>query len=288
MSRTIATTLAAGLLFGAGTGDPHDAPHVVFVTGDDEYRSEVSMPMIAGILEKRHGLETTVLYSTEPDGRRNPKYHGSIPGLEALRDANLAVFFLRYREVPDGELAAILDYVRSGKPLVGFRTTTHAFQYRDPPNARWNDGFGAEFFGQKWITHHGHTSTTAVSVIPETASHPILRGVEKEFSVASWLYHVTPLVGDCVPLLRGRAVNSEQAKSFDRFPPVQPVAWTKSGPKGARVFFTTLGHPADFEREPMRRLAVNAILWALGREESIPPEGADATPAAPYSAPPTH
>ena len=35
-------------------------PHVVFVTGDDEYRSEITMPMIAAILEKRHGMRTSV------------------------------------------------------------------------------------------------------------------------------------------------------------------------------------------------------------------------------------
>ena len=49
------------------------------------------------------------------------------------------------------------------------------------------------------------------------------------------------------------------------------------------MFFTTLGHPGDFEQPAMRRLTVNAILWALGRD--VPKAGADATPVGPYVAP---
>ena len=49
------------------------------------------------------------------------------------------------------------------------------------------------------------------------------------------------------------------------------------------MFFTTLGHPADFSQESMRRLVVNGILWALGKD--VPQGGANATPVTPYVAP---
>ncbi|MBI3665426.1 MAG: ThuA domain-containing protein [Acidobacteria bacterium] len=250
-------------------------PHVVFVTGDDEYRSEFSMPMIARILEARYHLRTSVVYA-----RPAPQSNTNLEGLEALKSADLAVFFLRWRALPENQLRLILDYTESGKPLVGLRTTTHAFLY--PKGSRYeylNDGFGIDHFGQKWIRHHGHTSTTDVSVAPEQAAHPILRGVERSFHVPSWLYVVEPLHGDCVPLLVGRAVNPE-GKDYGP----QPVAWTKTY-KGARVFFTTLGHPDDFRVLPVRRLLVNGILWALGRD--IPTNGAEAEPVAAYDPPPS-
>ncbi|HQO36579.1 MAG TPA: hypothetical protein PLG59_18090, partial [bacterium] len=140
------------------------APHVVFVTGDDEYRSEITLPMIADILEKRHGFKCSVAYATDPATReRNPKFQQNIEGLDALGDADLAVFFMRFRALPDDQLNAILNYVNSGKPIVGLRTSTHALRYPEGPNAKWNDGFGIEVFGQKWITHHGHTSSTEVT-----------------------------------------------------------------------------------------------------------------------------
>jgi len=192
------------------------------------------------------------------------------------------VMFLRYRALPDAELNRILAYVKSGKPMVGFRTSTHAFNYpKDNPHADLNDGFGLDTWGQKWITHHGHTSTTTVALRPDAAAHPILRGVTP-FAAKSWLYHVLPLNGPATLLLDGTAVNSERAQKFDQFPPLQPVAWTRER-NGARVFFTTLGHPGDFEQPSMRRLVVNGILWALGRD--VPAGGADATPVTPYVAP---
>jgi len=270
------------------------APHVVFVTGDDEYRSEITMPMIADILQQRHGFTCTVLYATDPaSGERNPKFQQNIDGLDALADADLAVFFIRFRALPDDQLNTILDYVNSGRPVVGLRTSTHSFRYTEGPNAKWNDASGIEELGKKGITHHGHTSSTDVTLIPEMADHPILRGITTPFHCASWLYHVTPLVGDCEPLLVGLSINSEKKpEELEQYPLTQPVAWTKtftgSSGKPARVFFTTLGHPQDFENEAMRRLLINGIFWALGMEEKIPPEGLNAAPVGEFIAPPTH
>ena len=249
--------------------------HVVFVTGDDEYRSEYSMPMIARILEAKHGMRASVAYA-----RPTPQSRTNVEGLEALRTADLAVFYLRWRELPDAQLQMILDYLGSGKPLVGLRTTTHSFQYpKDHPQQRWNDGFGIDVFGQKWIRHHGAASSTDVAAIPEQAAHPILRGVETPFRARSWLYVVDPLHGDPTPLLAGRAVNPA---GKDLSP--QPVAWTKTYGR-ARVFFTTLGHPEDFHAAAMRRLLVNGIYWALGRE--VPRGGAEVDIVGGYEPPPS-
>ena len=252
-------------------------PHVVFVTGDDEYRSEITMPMIAAMLEKRHGLRTSVAYA-----RPIPQTKDNIEGLEALESADLMVMYTRFRRLPDDQLARITKYVASGKPIVGLRTSTHAFLYPEgSPHVALNDGFGRDVFGQKWITHHGNKSTTSVTLNAAQAQHPILRGVSP-FQARSWLYHVEPLDGPATVLLQGESLNSQQAGKHDTYPPRQPVAWTREH-KGARVFFTTLGHPADFEHESMRRLVVQGILWALGRD--IPSGGVDATPVTPYVAP---
>jgi len=239
-------------------------PRVVFVTGDDEYRSEYSMPALARLLETRHGLKTSVAYA-----RPTPQTANNVEGLEALRTADLAVFYLRWRQLPEAQMRLILDYLESGRPLAGLRTSTHSFRYpKEHPQERWNDGFGIDLFGQKWLRHHGAASSTDVSVIPGQESHPVLRGVEAKFHARSWLYVVEPLEGDCRPLLTGRSVNPA-GKDYGP----QPVAWTKPY-RAARVFFTTLGHPEDFLVPSARRLVVNGILWALGRE--IPAGGANA------------
>lgn len=256
------------------------APHVVFVTGDDEYRSEITMPMIASLL-KKDGMRTSVAYA-----KPRPQTKDNIEGLDALKDADLMVIFTRFRELPDAQLQRILDYVGSGKPIVGLRTSTHAFNYpKGSAHEGLNTSFGIDLFGQTWITHHGHTSTTDVVLTTNAAaaSHPILRGV-KPFHASSWLYHVAPLAGDSNQvLLEGDSVNSEKkGDALTKYPPHQPVAWTRVY-KGARVFFTTLGHPADFEQESMRRLVVNGIYWALGRD--VPANGADVTVPGGFVAP---
>lgn len=254
------------------TAAPPAKPHVVFVTGDDEYRSEVTMPLFARLLEAKHGVRTTVLYA-----RPTPQTKTHIEGLEALASADLAVFFLRWRELPEPEMRAILDYAASGKPILGLRTSTHIFQYpKGSPHEDLNLGFPREVFGAVWTRHHGHESSTDVTL---TGDHAVLRGVARAFHVRSWLYEVNPLAGDSTPVASGRALNPQ---GKDASP--QPVAWVKTH-KGGRVFFTTMGHPDDFTVPSMRTLLVNAMLWALGRE--VPSGGGASDFLEPYSPPPT-
>ena len=78
-------------------------PRVVFVTGDHEYSSEETMPIIASELEKRYGMMTTVLKSYPDENAEE-----NIPGLEALSEADLAVFYLRWRRLPKEQIEHIL------------------------------------------------------------------------------------------------------------------------------------------------------------------------------------
>ena len=270
---------------------PKAPKHIVIVTGDHEYKSEISMPMLAEILEKQHGFKCTVLYSGEPGGKNDPQFEYNISGLEVLKEADLAIFFLRWRKLPKEQLTQILDYVNSGKPVMGFRTSTHSFNYEGGDMAVWNDAFGAKVFGQKWITHNGHGTSTNALIVKAEAKHPILRGVEPSFWVNSWLYNVTPLVGDAKPIMTGYSVNGMNPTDpeFEGERGRQPVAWTKtytgtSGEK-ARVFFTTLGHPWDFKHEPVRKMAVNGVYWTLGMEDKIPKTGAAVKIAGTYDPP---
>lgn len=270
--------------------------HIVFVTGDEEYRSEESMPMLAQVLT-RDGYRVSICYSLDSLGYIDPNNINHISGLEVLDSADLMVLFTRFRALPESEAKHILNFAESGKPMVGFRTATHAFRY--PDSTKWshlNDEWPINVFGQKWITHHGHFSDgdhflTEVSLDSTSSTHPILNGVAP-FKAYSWLYHVRggqdSLYGDSAPLLWGKALRSNHAnaKRLDQFPIDNVVAWTKTytGSAGipARVFFTTLGHPYDFKEESMRKLALNGIRWALAKEDEIPTDGSNADFVTPY------
>ncbi|MBO0722967.1 MAG: hypothetical protein J2P41_19235, partial [Blastocatellia bacterium] len=146
------------------SGASSASPRVVFVTGDHEYSSEETMPLIAAALAKRYGMRTTVCKS-QPD----EKAEENIPGLEALDEADLAVFFLRWRRLPKEQLEHISRYLDAGKPVVAFRTTTHAFNYpKGHEFEKWN-AFAADYLGGPpgWgngHTHYGHNSSTDVSI----------------------------------------------------------------------------------------------------------------------------
>ena len=235
-------------------------PHVVFVTGDHEYGGEATMPLLAGELRRDYGLRTTVLKAF-PDQNAEE----NIPGLEALAEADLAVFFLRWRRLPADQVAHIQNYVTGGRPVMGFRTTSHSFKYPDGhPLVHWNrwaaDTFGAPpGWGQDGHTHYGHASSTDVSVIDSAAGHPVLTGVKTAFHVRSWVYHVLPKwpPDDATSLLMGKAIDPRIPAEDN------PIAWTWTNKHGARAFFTTLGHPEDFEEEAVERLVVNAVHWCL-------------------------
>jgi type 1 glutamine amidotransferase len=276
----------------APASSPEDQPFIVFVTGDEEYRSEESMPMLARMLEREMGVRTRVCYALDSAGYVNPNINDNIVGLEALDSADMMVMFTRWRALPDDQAKHILDFAESGKPMVGFRTATHAFLYKDDSlRQHLNNEWPTKVFGQQWITHHGHfedgnAPLTSVTLVEGKADHPILRGVEP-MEAYSWLYHVDggewELYGDSDPLLTGRSLrsNHEEAGRLDEFPLTNPVAWTKTytgtSEKAARVFFTTLGHPYDFKSESMRKLAMNGVAWAMGREDNIPADGFDPT-----------
>lgn len=274
---------------------------VVFLSGDEEYRSEESLPMLAKIVERDFGFDTEVGFSVDQEGFVDPLEASSLTKTEELKDADLLVMFLRFRSPTPETFQNILDYLDAGKPVVAFRTSTHAFRFpneagldewgfQNDPTKRHSFGGGEkirELLGQSWITHHGHFDDgekplTSITIREGKKDHPILTGV-KPFQAYSWLYHVQgggdTLAGDPELLLDGKSLksNKEERGETDRYPLQNPVAWTKThkGKDGAagRVFMTTLGHPYDFRDENMRRLAVQGILWTLGKEDRIPDGG---------------
>ncbi len=254
---SVAVVLSWGLLAAAPK-----RPHIVFVSGDHEYGSESTFPILAAELETHYGMRTTVLKSFPDENAEE-----NIPGLEALANADVAVFFLRWRRLPAEQIEHIRKYLNSGKPVVAFRTTTHAFNYpKGHPMEIWNS-FAPAYLGAPpgWGNghyHYGHKSSTDVRIVAGAESDPILTGVAPSFHVRSWLYHVLPNFppADAKQLLIGRSVDSEK-----KDPVENPVAWTWRNKANAKVFVTTLGHPEDFQVESFQRLVINGIHWAAGR-----------------------
>jgi hypothetical protein len=232
------------------------------------------MPLFAQELE-RFGFRTTVVAG---EGDPEKKTINVLPGIEVLKEADVAIFFMRFLKLPDDEWHPIEDYLKSGKPVIGLRTANHSFKYaKGHSRFDWNDGFGRRALGTPYIVHQG--GTTAIKGVPKYRSHPIMRHVTKSEWVSPGTLYLTRLEGGCIPLLtgsgKGRARLLEKA-----FGPIQVnetesdiVAWAWENEWGGQVFGTSLGHPGDFSEAAFTRMLVNSVHWAVDR----PLPAADAT-----------
>jgi hypothetical protein len=212
----------AGIEF-QGTSGPGKGKHVVLVAADDEYHSEEALPQLAKILATRHGFTCTVLFAINPnDGTIDPHERHNIPGLEALQSADLLILFARFRDLPDSQMKYVADYVESGRPIIGIRTATHAFDIKPGSTyARysfnseiegWEGGFGRRVLGETWVAHHGdHGKQSTRGIIVKGEEHnPILRGIGHG---AIWtptdVYEVRlPLRPSCHPLILGEVLTN--------------------------------------------------------------------------------
>ena len=153
--------IAVASLLACNRSAPPRPKRIVLISGDEEYRSEEALPQLAKILSKHHGFKCTVLFAIDSaTGEINPDNTHNIPGLEKLPTANLIVVFLRFRDLPDEQMEYIVDYLELGKPVVGLRTATHAFNppggqtyshYADGSREKGSEGgFGRRVLGEKW------------------------------------------------------------------------------------------------------------------------------------------
>ena len=297
----------SSLVFNPPSGVTPKNKHVVLLSGDEEYRSEESLPMLAKILSQRHGFKTTVLFALDSDGTINPENQKSLPGAEALDRADLIIMGLRFRAWPDDAMKRFVAAYERGVPFIALRTSTHAFNFPAGSawekfawnsKAPWPGGFGKHVLGETWVTHWGkHKFEATRGVIePAAKNDPLLRGVTDVFGNSD-VYEAYP-PADAKILLRGIVLKGmtpndapadhSKKRATDQHDqgvnsPAMPVAWTRlhkneSG-KQNKVFTTTLGAATDLENESLRRLVVNAVFWGLGLDV---PSKADVRVVDPY------
>jgi len=276
----------------SGATGPGSGKHIVFVTGEEYYRSEEGMPMFAKVLSQRHGFDCTVLFSVDPDtGNINPNKTHHIPGLEALASADLLVLFTRFRELPDDAMKHLATFVNAGKPVIGFRNATHPFRYPANSSSKyaswdfrsktWPGGFGQQILGDTWVSHHGkfQKEATLAKVNREHNDHPVLQGVAPELFARTDVNGVIRLTPADTVLFHGYVLpglNRTDAPVTDgRNDPPMPWAWfrTYKAPSGkqGRSFCLTAGASVDWLEADLRRLVVNAVYSLTGLEEKIPP-----------------
>ena len=278
---------------------PGAGKHIVFLAGDHEYRSEEILPAMARLMAWHHGFLTTTLFTLNDEGFIEPG-SSNMRGLQVLEDADLVVMGLRFQDFPQEEMQHFVDYLERGGPVIGIRTSTHAFAGIEGPFERfnwnyegedWHLGFGRQVLGETWAGHYGtnHQQSSNLLIEEGMGEHPILTGVgrfeaagmpgETPFAhVVSGGYWADPQE-PYQTLVRGVVLTGMDADAApDPEKERAPVAWTRTyagtgagdaTAPPARVFTTTHGASEDFLDDGFRRMMVNAAFWALGMEDAI-------------------
>ncbi len=278
--------LAEGPLVYEGRGDPGQGKHIVLLAGDHEYRSEETIPALARILAKHHGFKCTVVFSVDPASGKIDPTSNHMPGIESLDTADLAIFFLRFRDLPAEQMKHVVAYMDGGGPVMGLRTSTHAFRIKpDLPYAKYSwdykgedylGGWGHQVLGQSWVGHYGknHQQSTRITALPEQAKHPILRGVNNIWVQAGG-YVGKPIDGTILTMAQPLdGMNPDSPANAEMAP--MPSEWTRSyksaGGKEGRVFTSLYGASEDILNAGYRRMLINAAFWAAGLESNIKPD----------------
>ena len=236
--RHVLALAATALFLSAAAGGEAKAPplKVCLVAACEEYHSDVSLGEFRKHLESNYNVACTTV-SGKDAGK-------GIPGIEAIRDGDVMLLFARRITLTDEQLKCVQAYCKAGKPIVGVRTASHAFQ-------NWL-AFDKEVLGGNYQGHYGDGPKADVRIADRAKDHPILAGF-KPFASAYSLYKNTGLAGDAQVLLTGTAGGK-----------TEPVAWTRLH-NGGRIFYTSLGGPDDFKDAGFRRMLARALFWATSR-----------------------
>ena len=231
-----------------------DRPKILFLIGEREYLTRVTLPAYA---EKNLTSKYRLEFRFAKDGEND---FGSLNS--TLSDTDLLFISVRRRALPSAQLKAVKDYIKAAKPVIGIRTSSHAFSLRNkkPPKGHevW-ESFDPEVFGGNYHGHSGGDKKTFAKT--EDIKHPIMKGVTvEEFSTGGSLYEVVPLQKNAHVLMTGRAVGID-AK--------QPVAWVNRNIFGGKTFYTSLGHKDDFSNINFVKMLDNAASWALSKDPQV-------------------
>lgn len=287
VSTLMLTTLHANPLVYEGAKGPGAGKHIVFLASDHEYRTEETCPALARILARHQGFKCTVLFGVDKDGHIEAGI-SNIPGMEALKTADLLVIFTRFLNLPAGQMDHLVAYLERGGPVVGLRTSSHAFKIpADSPYAKYDfrskvagyeNGFGHQVLGNTWVGHYGknHQQGTRIRIIPEQKDHVILKGVGDNAFCHAGAYMGKPAPDFTVLTNSQPLVSMKKDAEPDTTKPPVASTWTRhytarDGSK-ARVFHSTQGASEDILDSDYRRLLINGIFWAAGLENAIKPD----------------
>lgn len=227
--------------------------NITFLVAEREYKTIETLPRFAEEhLAKKFSFQ--FCKATNEGEKRNIL---STPS--EIRKADLLFVSVRRRAFREETMKLIHAHFTSGKPIIGIRTSSHAFQLRKEKlldgHQEWPE-WDREVIGGNYNGHHGNGLVCKIKNAFPSDSHPILHNVKLPFTTPASLYRNSPLPLTSIPLLLG------SVKGF----PSEPVAWINQTAFNGKVFYTSLGHIEDFNNPAFNQLLYSAIKWCLEKD----------------------
>ena len=260
VERHVCPTISSAQVLEGSTSfrSPRDTrPTVALVIAEEEYGSHRTLPAFA----HRHlgGAFQVVEHHVAAD---DPN---SIPGLARLADADVLLLSARRRGLRPAEMAALKAFLAAGKPVIGIRTASHAWEPKEAIDGceSWGE-FDRDVFGIEYTGHFGNELRSTVKVAPGAAGDPLLTGIPAEGTIQQTgsLYRIAP----ASPQTRVLAVGEVPGE------PAQPVLTDYVRPDGGRSIYTSIGHADDLAKPEVVRVLASAVHLAAGLE---PPASLD-------------
>jgi len=247
-------------------------PIVAFIIAENEYHANQTLPEFAHELLLTKGVNCEFALGKEE--YEEPNLH-NIENIQILNDADLAVIQVRRRALPSEQMNLIKEYSASGKPILGLRTASHAFDARrNVPNTgggivaarvevsefldQWPE-FDQDVLGGNYQGHYGTMKEGIVfSVVPGMENHPLFKGVSPDDFVGPvaqlhTLYQNRPLRSPNIQVLLLGTIPEK---------PVEPVLWINHR-KNGKVIYTSMGHWEDWKTEKFRQIMFNTVDYLL-------------------------
>jgi type 1 glutamine amidotransferase len=166
---------------------------------------------------------------------------------------------VRRRAFDQNVMDMVRQHIKGGKPVIGIRTASHAFQLRKETlpvgHQEWTN-WDHEIIGGNYNGHLGKGLTCQIYQTSKVLNHEILDEVKLPFPTPATLYRNSPLPKSSTALLTGEVKGH----------PPEPVAWINKTTSGGKVFYTSLGHVDDFKKPAFHQLLKNGIKWCLTRD----------------------
>ncbi|MBE6424963.1 MAG: ThuA domain-containing protein [Thermoguttaceae bacterium] len=223
-------------------------PLAAIIVSDDHYHADTLFPELAEWLESNYPIRTVVIHG-----------HGGadFTNMQELRQADVVLLYIRRIALKNEDMKEFQDFLKQGKPLMAFRTASHAFSLSFDGKKKPTEGFcewrefDAQVLGGNYHNHGPNDRGTRVSTLEIAKTHPIFDGVDTQpWHSAGSLYFTLPIAENAQLFQVGTVMGR-----------TEPLTWLRKNEWGGEVFYTALGHWEDFEEERFRKMTANVILY---------------------------